>query len=219
MQGDNRIRGPGCKDCEERHGCIVMDKFAKQLSEYQSKEELENLKHQLFMENVRIQAEKSQIENDYEGLRKEKKEVAADRKQLSREKKQLTIEINQLREQVEYQRKRLREDERLLDQKQKLVERGYEMLEQDKKQIQREYSRMEQEREQLRRAAATARKEVYATGIFFRGINNRVALKKRYKDLLKIYHPDNICGDNEILLKINREYEELKERFDYAESV
>lgn len=196
-----------------------MDKFAKQLTEYQSKEELENLKHQLFMENVRIQAEKSQIENDYEGLRKEKKEVAADRKQLSREKKQLTIEINQLREQVEYQRKRLREDERLLDQKQKVVEHGYELLEQDKKQIQREYQRLDQERAKLHEMTASARKEVYATGLFFRGINNRIALKKRYKDLLKIYHPDNICGDNEILLKINREYEELKERFDYAESV
>lgn len=196
-----------------------MDKFAERLAEYKSKEELENLKHQLFMENVRLQAEKSQMDNDYEGLRKEKKEVAADRKQLVREKKQLTIEINQLREQVEYQRKRLREDERLLDQKQKLVERGYEMLEQDKTQIQREYSRIEQEREQLRRATVSARKEVYATGLFFRGVNNQVALKKRYKDLLKIYHPDNICGDNEILLKINREYEELKERFDYAESI
>ncbi len=201
---------------EERHGRIVMDKFAELLSEYKSKEELENLKHQLFMENVRLQAEKSQIENDYEALRKEKKEVAADRKQLSREKKQLTIEMNQLREQVEYQRRRLREDERLLDQKQKVVEHGYELLEQDKRQIQKDHQRLEQEREQLRRTAAAARKEVYATGLFFRGVNNQVALKKRYKDLLKIYHPDNICGDNEILLKINREYEELKTRFEYA---
>ncbi len=43
-----------------------------------------------------------------------------------------------------------------------------------------------------------------------------VALKKRYKDLLKIYHPDNICGDNEILLKINKEYEELRSKFDIS---
>ena len=60
-----------------------MDKFTEALSNYKTKEELENLKHQLFMENVRIQAEKSQIENDYQELRKEKKMVASDRKQLS----------------------------------------------------------------------------------------------------------------------------------------
>lgn len=196
-----------------------MDKFTEALTSYKTKEELENLKHQLFMENVRIQAEKSQLENDYQELRKEKKLVASDRKQLSREKKQLTIEMNQLREQVEYQRKRLRDDEILLDKRQKTVERSYELLEQDKKQLKKELRRIDQEREQLRRATATARKEVYATGIFFRGVNNQVALKKRYKDLLKIYHPDNICGDNEILLKINNEYEELKAKFDYAESI
>ena len=45
-----------------------------------------------------------------------------------------------------------------------------------------------------------------------------VALKKRYKDLMKIYHPDNICGDQEILIKINEEYEELKSRFAFARS-
>ena len=43
-----------------------------------------------------------------------------------------------------------------------------------------------------------------------------VALKKRYKELLKIFHPDNVCGDNEILLKINEEYADLKERFDIS---
>ena len=68
----------------------------------------------------------------------------------------------------------------------------------------------------LRKATASARKEVYATGLFFRGVNNMVALKKRYKDLMKIYHPDNSCGDQEILIKINAEYEELKDRFDYV---
>ena len=32
---------------------------------------------------------------------------------------------------------------------------------------------------------------------------------KRYKDLLKIYHPDNTHGDNNIVLAINEEYERL----------
>ncbi len=193
-----------------------MDKFSEQLNQYKSKEELENLKHQLFMENVRIQAEKSQIDNDYNDLHHEKKAILSERKQLQREKKQLTMEMNQLREQVEYERKRAKDDEALLEHKQKILERSYEMFHQDKQRLQNEYYRIERERNSLKQAAAQARKESYATGLFFRGVNNLIALKKRYKDLLKIYHPDNICGDNEILLRITKEYEELREQFSYG---
>lgn len=35
------------------------------------------------------------------------------------------------------------------------------------------------------------------------------SLKKRYKALLKIYHPDNMHGDKELLQAINTEYERL----------
>ena len=30
---------------------------------------------------------------------------------------------------------------------------------------------------------------------FFRGVDSELALRKRYKELLKIFHPDNKCGD------------------------
>lgn len=46
--------------------------------------------------------------------------------------------------------------------------------------------------------------------MFFVGVENTQSLKKRYKDLLKIYHPDNVAGDAETLLEINREYDKLK---------
>ena len=47
-------------------------------------------------------------------------------------------------------------------------------------------------------------------GVFFAGVGNQLALKKRYKDLLKIYHPDNLAGDKEMMQQISREYERLK---------
>ena len=31
--------------------------------------------------------------------------------------------------------------------------------------------------------------------LFFRGVATQQSLKKRYKDLIKIYHPDNLNGD------------------------
>ncbi len=55
--------------------------------------------------------------------------------------------------------------------------------------------------------------EVVQTAWFFCGIHNdESSLKKRYKDLLKIYHPDNPDGDNDMVQEINREYDKLYER-------
>ena len=45
--------------------------------------------------------------------------------------------------------------------------------------------------------------------IFFRGVNDTESVKKRYRALLKIYHPDNMNGDNDLVLAINEEYERL----------
>ncbi|MBR1471962.1 MAG: hypothetical protein IJ600_10030 [Lachnospiraceae bacterium] len=190
-----------------------MDRFTEQLDNCKSEAELEELRHQLFKESVRIRAEQAQLEKDYDDLHRERKALMGERRQLQREKRQLSIEMNQLRETVEYERKRLKDDERLLDKKQKIIERSYALFETDRQNLRDEYAKVEQERANLRRANLSARKEVYATGLFFRGVNNQVALKKRYKELMKIYHPDNSCGDQEILIKINEEYEELKERF------
>ena len=190
--------------------------FDKELNSYTSAEELESLKHSLFMENVRITSEKSQLKSDYEDIYRRRRELISEKHQLDHERKQLSLEISKLKEQVEYERKRLKEDEKMLDKKQKVIERAYELLDKDKKAIAEEYETVERLKSDLRRMRAQASKEVYATGIFFRGVNNMVALKKRYKELLKIYHPDNICGDNEILLKINKEYEELRSRMDIS---
>ncbi len=193
-----------------------MDKFMDQLSAFKTKDELEKLKHQLFLENVKIQSEKAQIESEYEQIHREKKAVTMERRQLQREKKQLSIEMNELREQVEFERKRLKEDEKFIEKKQRIIEHSYELMQQDRLNLTAEKERVERERDVLRRMQAATQKEVYSTGVFFRGVNNPIALKKRYKDLLKIYHPDNICGDSDILLKINREYEELRDKLNYG---
>lgn len=45
--------------------------------------------------------------------------------------------------------------------------------------------------------------------MFFKGVASPQALKKRYKDLIKIYHPDSENGDNQTVQEINREYDSL----------
>lgn len=50
------------------------------------------------------------------------------------------------------------------------------------------------------------------TGItWFAGINSADELKKRYRDLMKIYHPDNQAGDTNAVQQIQQEYEQLLE--------
>lgn len=54
----------------------------------------------------------------------------------------------------------------------------------------------------------------YAGNCFSSVWESKSALKKRYKQLLKIYHPDNLCGDTETLQEINREYDRLLKQYE-----
>lgn len=48
---------------------------------------------------------------------------------------------------------------------------------------------------------------------YFKGVKTREELKKRYHSLLRIYHPDNLFGEDEITRSIMEEYDYLKNRF------
>ena len=45
--------------------------------------------------------------------------------------------------------------------------------------------------------------------MFFSGVGSKQSIKKRYKDLIKIYHPDNLDGDKDTIHEINSEYNKL----------
>ena len=47
-------------------------------------------------------------------------------------------------------------------------------------------------------------------GILFRNATNPLSLRKRYKDLMKIFHPDNLAGDEELVQMINKEFSRRK---------
>jgi hypothetical protein len=58
-----------------------------------------------------------------------------------------------------------------------------------------------------------SKEEREAATEFFKGVKNLDDLKKRYHDLLKIYHPDNNAGDTEVTVKIKAEFELLEKQF------
>lgn len=48
---------------------------------------------------------------------------------------------------------------------------------------------------------------------FFVGCTSRESVDKKYKSLVKLYHPDNMDGDTAALQEINAQYAEAKKRF------
>lgn len=50
--------------------------------------------------------------------------------------------------------------------------------------------------------SVTAEQPVIRGEMFFSGVESRQSLKKRYKDLIKIYHPDNLDGDKNTVQKL-----------------
>ncbi len=47
---------------------------------------------------------------------------------------------------------------------------------------------------------------------FFAGCNNLESANRKYKSLVKLYHPDNMDGDTSALQEINIQYNEIKKR-------
>lgn len=150
-------------------------------------EELNQLKQWLFQENIRVEIEK--------------KELLAMQQKFMREREQFQEEMRTLNQQILAQRKRLKEDNTFFDKKMDILKNGFEALEQDRKKF---------EKEKARYRIETSYETAETGEMFFKGVHNPLTLKKRYKDLIKIFHPDNVCGDHDTIQAINREYEQLR---------
>lgn len=159
-----------------------------------SEDELQELKSWLFRENIRLVTASKELENMQE--------------QFLREKMQFQEEMKLLNRKISGERQRLKEDNQFFEKKMEILKNGFSQLDIDRRRLDKEWAKLAAERELLGEHSA------YDSGmdvsVFFRGVRNPLALKKRYKDLIKIFHPDNVAGDKEIIQRINKEYETLK---------
>ncbi len=164
-----------------------------------SEEELRALKAWLFKENIRM-----------ENLRREMEE---EKERLARDRKQFAEESRAKEGSIEQDRKRLEQENRFFDQKMKILQGGFEQLEADRRQFRKEKDKFNACRE-VYGEKQDVFKRYEVTEMLFRGVNSFLALKKRYKDLIKMFHPDNVAGDHEMVQLINKEYEELKKAYE-----
>lgn len=163
-------------------------------------EELREAKVWLFKENIRLQNEKKNLEEMQE--------------KISNERMRYRREIEELNSRTLQERKRLKDETQFFDKKMAILQNGFRQLEEDRKGFEREKLRFEREKAEFylgcEETGENAAPENAAI-LLFRGVsNNPLALRKRYRELVKIFHPDNSSGDEEVVQLINKEYQRRK---------
>lgn len=139
------------------------------------------------------------------------------------------VRLNKLAQELEEQRKilkleqdKLAGEKKVFEQQKKVLEIGFEKLAADKEMFQ---AAVKKQKEKERRNKAENEKRESKEGHafkpaafrgpgFFGGVTGASSLKKRYKELMKIFHPDNRNGDSFTVACINKEYEILKEKYE-----
>lgn len=165
----------------------------EELIKAESVEELREAKLWLFQENMR--------------LKREQKTLDETRDKFLKERECFKSEMNELNRKSVLERKRLKEENLFFDKKMEILQDGFRKLEADRKAIERERMNLQRERDRMaQRSSLDYFGDSSIVEILFRNATNPLALRKRYKDLMKIFHPDNIAGDEELVQMINREF-------------
>ena len=163
-----------------------------------TEDDLPPLKAWLFRENIRLATAAKDLESMQE--------------QFLKEKVQFQEEMKLVNHQLSLERQRLKEENKLFDKKMEILQNGFSKLDIDRRRLDKEWAKLSAEKE------LAGKHKIYEDGmdvsIFFKGVGTPLALKKRYKDLIKIFHPDNVAGDKDIIQRINKEYENLKVKYE-----
>lgn len=161
-----------------------------------TEDELNELRLWLFKESVRLENHESALEERYARL---KADQIAFKDRMDAAERKLENDI-----------KKLNNDKALFDQRLLILNNGFDQLNSDKKKLESEYIRLEREK------AYQRENEYDALDLLFRGVNSPLTLKKRYKDLMKMFHPDNVSGDQEMVQLINEEYSMLCRQYNIS---
>lgn len=178
-----------------------MEKIEEMISgQSASEESLMELKTWLFQENIRLVTAAAEL--------KEKQE------QFEREKSQFREEMKDLNRRMGDRQRQIRKDNELVEKRLEIIKDGFRKLDMDRRKLEKEWGRLSAEKELMEERGYYDYGAYPEASILFRGVKNPLMLKKRYKDLTKMFHPDNVAGDTQTLQRINREYERLKKEYE-----
>ena len=127
---------------------------------------------------------------------------------LLKERIEFREEMKELNTKILSERKRLKEEQSFFDKKLSILQTGFANLEMDRKAFEKEKREY-----QYNNYDSSVSSDVDDVSFLFSGINSYLGLKKRYKDLLKIFHPDNMDGDSKTVVAIKEAYEKIKLKY------
>lgn len=168
----------------------------QEVSQAENADELKAAKIWLFQENMRLE--------------NERRELAASREKFLNERVKLQRELDELNLRTVQERKRLKEETLFFDKKMAILQDGFRQLDLDRQALEKQKKSLAEARAKSSQQDSVPLSENTVRRLFA-GINNPLALRKRYRDLIKIFHPDNLFGDEELVQMINREYIRRKE--------
>lgn len=190
-----------------------MDWDWMKVKQARSLEELKKTKLWLFRENIRIQNEIAEFE--------------AAKDKFLQEKTQYQKEMEALNQRIVVEQKRIRDENTFFEKRMEMLQDGFRKLEADRNQFDTEKEQLKAEKEQLEQEKKRTRHrkqdkpgqgDIYVNPedyvkLLFRNADSPAALRKRYKDLMKIFHPDNNGGDEEMVQLINKEFNRKKDEY------
>ncbi len=183
------------------------------LASADKEDDLKEMKLWLFQENVRLQ-------NERKDLQDERTELDESKKRFIKERAQFRDEMNSLNYRMSLERKRIKDETLFFEKKMQILQDGFRQLEIDRRKFETDKRLFESKKKSYEReegrfgynnhSSRYFENESDVADVLFSGVNNPLGLKKRYRDLIKIFHPDNMCGDANVVRIINQEYEKKR---------
>ena len=166
-----------------------------------NEDELHDLKRWLFRENIRLRGERLELKEQRAKLEEERRTQESDQRMY----------LNHIAQ----ERKQIHKEEEMVAEKLEIIKRGFAELDADRRALK------EREQQLAAREAVVDTKLKYAytadnpevADALFLGVTSYLTLKKRYKDLMKMYHPDSMGGSTDMVFAINRTYDKLLKQY------
>ena len=139
--------------------------------------------------------------------------TADEREELKRQQQRLERERQEFLRAKTFEEKRLAREKRIFDMEWQMLEEEWRRLAIEKEHMGHKRTHSAHHSKESDTSEHVMPNDV-CLSLFFSGVKNMRMLRKRYRDLIKIFHPDIVSGDTGVIQKINEEYEMLKRRIE-----
>ncbi|MBE5969602.1 MAG: hypothetical protein E7242_05160 [Lachnospiraceae bacterium] len=135
-------------------------------------------------------------------------EIEEERRKFEREKREFESVMDAKESMYQLSRNQLLRERKTFDQQLNVLKVELRKLANEKEQLKKDRAAFESVKNKFSYFSTSDSRAIQS--IFFKGLTSPDKIRQRYKDLTKIFHPDNMNGDDEMMKMINLEYDNIK---------